>query len=246
MSARLSAGLLVGLAIVSSVWFMASLGQSQAPLPPVPRPAPPGPTPAPAAPTAADVGVPLPALGDPAFAGIAEPIGFTPVKGSNLPVRDGNEDQFTAQTKTVPVEVYRDEDFQTLIYVSQSGSVAAVPYRRNFELRTLSNEGAFSVVRFSPTTGIAWQLNELTWKPIEETGDIPIGDYDVQYMPSKEGFTVLRLDRYSGQVWYLNAEDKWQLTAETPLAAGDEAPATGTTPATPTNPTRPPLPPRPN
>ena len=201
-------------------------------------------------PDAAPTGVPLPALGDPAFAGLAESLGFTPVKGANLPVRDGNEPQFSPQTKSVPVEVYRDEDFQSLLYVSQNGSVAAVPYRKNFELRTLSNEGAFSVVRFSPTTGISWQLQELKWNPIGETGDLPIGDYDVQYMPGKNGFTVLRLDRYSGQVWYLNGEDKWELTAETQVIVGaDEATPPDTTTVAPpkpmVTPKRPPLPPKP-
>jgi hypothetical protein len=178
---------------------------------------------------AQDEQIPLAALADPAYAGIVEPVGFTPVSGTSLPVRDTDELDFSEKSKKVPIEVYRDEDFQSLLYITREGDVAAVPYRKNFELRTLSSDKHVVAIRFSPTTAISWRLDELEWKPLAESGDVPVGSYEIKYMESSDGFVVLRLDQFSGAVWYLDPSDTWQLTGE-----GAGSPSADTAPEIPT------------
>lgn len=47
--------------------------------------------------------------------------------GLSFQVRAANEQSFTAATKKHGVEVYRDENNNNLIYISDSGSIAVVP-----------------------------------------------------------------------------------------------------------------------
>jgi len=46
--------------------------------------------------------------------------------GLSFQVRAANEQNFTASTKKLGVEVYRDENNGNLIYVSDTGSIAVV------------------------------------------------------------------------------------------------------------------------
>ncbi len=44
-----------------------------------------------------------------------------------LKVRKAGEQDFTKETKKVGIEVFRDENNNNLIYVSEAGSIAVVP-----------------------------------------------------------------------------------------------------------------------
>jgi hypothetical protein len=47
--------------------------------------------------------------------------------GLDLRVRKGGEADFTKDTTKIGVEVFRDENTNNLIYISQTGSIAVVP-----------------------------------------------------------------------------------------------------------------------
>ncbi len=47
--------------------------------------------------------------------------------GFEVPVRKGNERTFTADTRRYGVEVYRDENADNLVYISEAGFIAVVP-----------------------------------------------------------------------------------------------------------------------
>jgi hypothetical protein len=49
--------------------------------------------------------------------------------GLGLKVRKGAEADFTRQTNKIGVEVFRDENNNNLIYISETGSIAVVPAR---------------------------------------------------------------------------------------------------------------------
>lgn len=47
--------------------------------------------------------------------------------GLNTRVRKGQEADFSADTRKIGIEIYRDENNGNLIYVSETGSIAVVP-----------------------------------------------------------------------------------------------------------------------
>lgn len=47
--------------------------------------------------------------------------------GLNLKARKSNEDDFTKDTKKFGIEVFKDENTNTYIYISETGAIAAVP-----------------------------------------------------------------------------------------------------------------------
>jgi hypothetical protein len=47
--------------------------------------------------------------------------------GLSVRVRKGDENDFTKDTKRFGLEVYRDENTNNLIYMSETGSIAVVP-----------------------------------------------------------------------------------------------------------------------
>ncbi len=47
--------------------------------------------------------------------------------GLDLRVRKGGEADFTKDTKKIGVEVFRDENNNNLVYVTETGSIAVVP-----------------------------------------------------------------------------------------------------------------------
>jgi hypothetical protein len=47
--------------------------------------------------------------------------------GLDLKVRKGGEAEFSKDTKKIGVEVFRDENNNNLIYISESGCIAVVP-----------------------------------------------------------------------------------------------------------------------
>jgi hypothetical protein len=49
------------------------------------------------------------------------------VHGLEVKVRKAGEADFTTATKTIGVEVFRDENNNNLIYVTEGGSIAVVP-----------------------------------------------------------------------------------------------------------------------
>src|SRR6266852_3723156 len=51
--------------------------------------------------------------------------------GLDLRARKGGEADFTKDTRKFGIEVFRDEDTNNLVYISETGSIAVVPARRN-------------------------------------------------------------------------------------------------------------------
>jgi hypothetical protein len=47
--------------------------------------------------------------------------------GLGLKVRKGSEAEFTKQTGKIGVEVFKDQNNNNLIYISETGSIAVVP-----------------------------------------------------------------------------------------------------------------------
>lgn len=47
--------------------------------------------------------------------------------GLNLKARKSNEPDFTKDTKVYGIEVFKDENTNTYIYISETGSIAVVP-----------------------------------------------------------------------------------------------------------------------
>ncbi len=47
--------------------------------------------------------------------------------GLDLKVRQGGQTDFTKETKKIGVEVFKDENTNNLIYISETGSIAVVP-----------------------------------------------------------------------------------------------------------------------
>jgi hypothetical protein len=55
---------------------------------------------------------------------------FTNLLGNVLAVRGIGENEFTEKTKRFGIEVYRDERHGTLLYITETGAIAAVPAPR--------------------------------------------------------------------------------------------------------------------
>ena len=164
----------------------------------------------PAAPSAAPATLPADAIS-----------ALTPLRGIDVAVRNTGETNFSDQTKRVPLEAFRDEDFGTLTYISGNGSIAAIPQPANFELRQLPFDRFYETVRFSPIAGIAWRLNLRTakWQLIEEAGPVLPGTYDIDmFHVSDSTMVVMRIDKLTGRTWTMvSAEgkpDKWTEIAE--------------------------------
>ena len=64
---------------------------------------------------------------EPAAAGTRS---FTNLLGNALAVRGIDEVEFTEKTKRFGIEVYRDERHGTLLYITETGAIAAVPAPR--------------------------------------------------------------------------------------------------------------------
>jgi hypothetical protein len=47
--------------------------------------------------------------------------------GLNLKARKSNEDDFTKDTKKYGIEVFKDENTNNIIYISETGSIAVAP-----------------------------------------------------------------------------------------------------------------------
>jgi hypothetical protein len=52
---------------------------------------------------------------------------FTNLLGNVLAVRGLGETEFTEKTKRFGIEVYRDDRHGTLLYITETGAIAAVP-----------------------------------------------------------------------------------------------------------------------
>lgn len=153
---------------------------------------------------------------DPAMNGIRDIQGVTFLKGGDYPIRASGAVDFSDQSTRVSYEVFRDDDFGTLLYVTEDGAAAAVPCKKNFELRTLAENGFYEAVRFSPASGIAWRLEGSEWKLIAENkGAHPKpGDYDIQlHFPEEGSLHVMRIEQRSGHSWAMN-DGHWVPIAE--------------------------------
>jgi hypothetical protein len=60
------------------------------------------------------------------FVHAQEPKGPKWLHGLDLKVRGGGQSEFTKDTKKVGVEVFRDENNNNLIYVTEAGAIAVV------------------------------------------------------------------------------------------------------------------------
>lgn len=154
---------------------------------------------------------------------------LTPLRGLDMAVRGLGEDEFSEGTQRFPLEAFRDEDFNTLLYASGNGSVAAVPQPANFELRHMPFEGFYETIRFSPIAGVAWRLNLRTgaWQLIEEPEPLAPGDYDIDlFAISDASIVVMRIDRLTGQTWTMvSAEGSpsvWEAIAEPELPDAED------------------------
>ena len=142
---------------------------------------------------------------------------FITLKGGNLAVRGVDEAEFGEKTKKVPVELFQDPEFDSLVYLTNSGAVAAMPAPKNYELVVLETADSFEAIRYSPASGAAWRIDGDEWRLLEEDDPkavLPIGDYEVQaVLTTSDSMAVLRIDRRSGVCWYLS-RDKWTLVEE--------------------------------
>lgn len=157
------------------------------------------------------------AFGDPARNGLMAARGTMLLKGGSYAVRGLEEDVFDENTKRVPYEIYRDDDFGTLAYVTETGDIATLPYRKNFQIRTLGvGDGGFEVVRFSQATGASWRLINEQWVAIRETdaGLPQPGDYQIEISDIGGAAVIFRIEQGSGATWLLNDTD-WSSIPET-------------------------------
>ena len=80
--------------------------------------------------------------------------------------------------------------------------------RSEYELRAASGGKSAYAIRFRPATGKSWGGGSDAWFAIEETGDVPAGDYDVIMVGLESGVAAYRIDRLTGAGWYLK-NSKW-------------------------------------
>lgn len=134
---------------------------------------------------------------------------FLILKGGDLAVRAADELDFTDRTKQVPTEVYEDRDYNSVIYVTEAGSVAAMPHPDNYELIMLETAESFEAIRLEKSSGAAWRIKGEKWELIEEISPdvtLPSGDYDVQVaLTTSDTMAVVRMNRRTGQAWFMNS-----------------------------------------
>lgn len=143
------------------------------------------------------------------------------MRGADVAVRAVGESKLTADTPRVGIEAFRDVDFGTLAYVTDSGAVATMRQPSNFELRYVALDGFYELVRFQPRTGRAWRLDhrKKTWQPIVDTEPLARGDYDIVIVPvSNEMISVLRIETLGGTTWTMKGSrgkpDTWEAVSE--------------------------------
>lgn len=136
---------------------------------------------------------------------------FEQLSAYDLSARAVGETAFTDKTKKYAVEVKRDNRLMNYFYLSETGTIAVAPSPKNYELRQLTlDHGGRYLVRFSPYNGLTWLQNGLNWEPVEETGQPPVGDYEIYLMAGKNGsFFAARIDHITGRTWNL-ANGKWE------------------------------------
>ncbi len=79
-----------------------------------------------------------------------------------------------------------------------------------------SAQGDWLVVRYDQVSGESWLAQTGQWIPLEETEFLPAGDYEISVLRAdqdKKGYVALRMDRLSGDSWWLNGK-RWQRFAE--------------------------------
>ncbi len=155
-------------------------------------------------------------FGDPALNGLKSSQGTVLLKGGSYAVRGLEQDIVDDNTKRVPYEIYRDDDFGTMAYVTETGSIAAVPYRKGFQVSSMGlGDGGFEVVRFSPGTGAAWRMIDEKWTTIGEVDpDMPRpGDYEIKLTDIGGAALIVRIDQRLGVTWLLDGES-WKRVVE--------------------------------
>jgi hypothetical protein len=81
----------------------------------------------------------------PGSADVAKAKGWAPSHGLFLRVRKSNEPDFTEKTRKLPVEVVVDETTGNLLYVSETGSIAAAPPAGKGDTRGVTWRGAMNL-----------------------------------------------------------------------------------------------------
>lgn len=130
-----------------------------------------------------------------------------PVSSDFVMVREPGIDEFDhPSTKAIPIEAWRHEDTQTLLFVTSNGQLAAVPDAPRWKLATAAFGDSFQCVRYLTRTGTAWLMDEGGWVLLEETDEnMYVGDYEVVIIPGVQDVDVLRMDKLTGESWYLAA-----------------------------------------
>lgn len=141
---------------------------------------------------------------------------FTAIKGVDIP-------HPVDKGATMRVELIQDDAYDTLLYLSETGSLGVTPSPSNFQLATLELENAIEVVRYSASIGRAWMLKKndkdaQEWILLDEKDSdvvVPVGDYEVQLLRSGENsMIVFRIDRRSGLTWFLDNDLNWDSIGE--------------------------------
>lgn len=75
-------------------------------------------------------------------------------------------------------------------------------------------KGSWVLVRYRVDTGETWLADQGSWVKIdEETGSLPLSSYAIQLQRADQdlkGFVAVRIDRRSGESWWLN-DRRWQV-----------------------------------
>ncbi|QDU23037.1 hypothetical protein [Urbifossiella limnaea] len=92
-----------------------------------------------------DVGAVAATPAGPGSADVAKAKGWVPSHGLFLRVRKSDEPDFTEKTRKLPVEVLVDETTGNLLYVSETGSIAAAPPAGKAETRGVTWRAAMNL-----------------------------------------------------------------------------------------------------
>jgi hypothetical protein len=90
---------------------------------------------------------------------------------------------------------------------SPRGDDKPVGTAQGFALRVVGVGNQYQTVRFKPSTGESWQLQEVQWVKIEEVAAPRAGDFDIVLIPSRSLLAV-RFDRAGGGTWLIRGQ-KW-------------------------------------
>ncbi|MFW1677188.1 hypothetical protein ACFVYJ_05325 [Pontibacter sp. JAM-7] len=77
-------------------------------------------------------------------------------------------------------------------------------------------QGDWIVVRYDQVSGESWLAQSARWLPLEDQAQPASGDYEISLLRAdqdKKGYVALRLDRLTGDSWWLNGTS-WQRFAE--------------------------------